>query len=452
MKIKKVFIMLPIAILNLITFVISSYALEHFTGVVPTPPAMGKYAGKVTIDGIKAENNHDEIGVFVSDGSGGELIVGACLLSEIVTDHYFVNVYKEDIEPGEQKNGAIDGEELFFKVWDKSDNKEYTVFPFSMTYEISSGLSDPSIPPVFASSEPTWGLLNLNALLLDADYIIKESGGSRTAAQSQELSITNSGFLVDIGDSIKFGHNSSGCAQITTDLTGTNLNSRLSREWYFDINDENSNGGNIQITFNFGDNHPTVGASDYFLIYRADTESAYSKTINSTPASYTTPHTVVFDDVDISELSDGYYTLGCTYENLVVTLSSFIAIPFQNNVLLQWETATEIDNVGFYILRSNSENGQYIRINENVIPTKGLGVVSGAAYYYEDKNVVTGQTYYYKLEDIADDGTVTLHEVTSSGEKGVTPGASQITLDVNEDGSFNLADVIYLLQLLTGIK
>ena len=64
--------------------------------------------------------------------------------------------------------------------------------------------------------------------------------------------------------------------------------------------------------------------------------------------------------------------------------------------------------MGFNILRSESENGEYVKINKKLIPAKG-SATGGKKYKFRDKNVESGKTYYYKLEDINRNGTSTLH-------------------------------------------
>jgi hypothetical protein len=82
----------------------------------------------------------------------------------------------------------------------------------------------------------------------------------------------------------------------------------------------------------------------------------------------------------------------------VVTLISFTITVSDGNVILEWETASEIDNAGFYIKRSEEKDGEYIRITD-LIPAEG-GERDGSTYTFTDENVEDGVTYYYKLEDI----------------------------------------------------
>jgi len=91
-----------------------------------------------------------------------------------------------------------------------------------------------------------------------------------------------------------------------------------------------------------------------------------------------------------------------------IELSKFIVKQKRSKVIVKWKTATEVDNFGFYILRSESENGEFIRISKFIKAKKNA--VSGAKYKYPDRKVKTGNTYYYKLEDVDTSGNSTIHD------------------------------------------
>ncbi|MCP4346527.1 MAG: hypothetical protein GY795_13500 [Desulfobacterales bacterium] len=136
-----------------------SYAADttHFTGFKLTP-ASCNYAGKITINKNNAVDNEDEVGVFVSSDAG-QILVGACVTGKVVTSHYFVTVYGDDTTTDE-KDGAENNDELIFKVWDKSEDKEY-IIPFSSMTSVSDvNLTRPSVPPTWTDAN-TFGLLNL---------------------------------------------------------------------------------------------------------------------------------------------------------------------------------------------------------------------------------------------------------------------------------------------------
>ncbi len=111
-----------------------------------------------------------------------------------------------------------------------------------------------------------------------------------------------------------------------------------------------------------------------------------------------------------------------------VELVSFTATGLDGEVLLEWETGSELDNLGFHLYRSLTEEGPYERITASVIP--GLGSSpQGAKYAYRDSGLANGVTYYYQLEDIETTGVTELHgpvsaapttEVVTEGEEGTT--------------------------------
>ena len=89
---------------------------------------------------------------------------------------------------------------------------------------------------------------------------------------------------------------------------------------------------------------------------------------------------------------------------LPVELSLFTATATEAGTILSWETASETNNLGFWIYRGDRRNGEYIRVNPVMI--RGAGT-SGAPHTYEftDTDVEEGTHYYYYIEDVAFDGS-----------------------------------------------
>jgi hypothetical protein len=88
--------------------------------------------------------------------------------------------------------------------------------------------------------------------------------------------------------------------------------------------------------------------------------------------------------------------------SLPVTLAGFSANIFENNVLLTWVTESEIENVGFELLRADEENGQYKIITSYKENTDLLGQGNSSVrheYYYADEMIEPGKTYWYMLVD-----------------------------------------------------
>jgi len=102
-----------------------------------------------------------------------------------------------------------------------------------------------------------------------------------------------------------------------------------------------------------------------------------------------------------------------------VTLTYFEAHPGDGFVTLKWETATELDNAGFMITRSTSENGAYLPASE-FIPAEGDSLV-GAVYEYIDSDVENGTTYWYKLEAIDFGQNVEVYGPVSATPNAINP-------------------------------
>jgi hypothetical protein len=91
-----------------------------------------------------------------------------------------------------------------------------------------------------------------------------------------------------------------------------------------------------------------------------------------------------------------------TYDELqdptAVALSSFSALPLSGSIQVAWQTLIEIDLLGFNLYRSNTLQGEKVRLNLELIPSQALGGLSGASYAFVDASVQPGESYYYWLE------------------------------------------------------
>ncbi|MCX5905364.1 MAG: hypothetical protein NTV89_18275 [Proteobacteria bacterium] len=138
------------------------------------------------------------------------------------------------------------------------------------------------------------------------------------------------------------------------------------------------------------------------------------------PGSYVTPAAVSLpcDWVDMHNLNKSWgatCATGSCHGNCstVIELYSFTASAGNQKVILQWETASETDNVGFNIYRAVAENGEYVKINYSLIPANGSASQS-APYTFVDEKVQNRKTYFYKLEDLDLNGNSTMHGPVSA--------------------------------------
>jgi hypothetical protein len=94
-------------------------------------------------------------------------------------------------------------------------------------------------------------------------------------------------------------------------------------------------------------------------------------------------------------------------------------------IVITWETAVEIDVLGFNLYRAQSPDGPLVQINPELIASQLGGSPIGAVYDFVDGAVETGVTYYYWLEVVSFSGSATTYGPVSA----VVPAAGR-ELDV----------------------
>jgi len=160
-------------------------------------------------------------------------------------------------------------------------------------------------------------------------------------------------------------------------------------------------------------------------------ESAASPLLTSTDPLYIGSHGTGeyfdgrMDEVRISKVARDACWIGTTYNTMNspssfvaegqagdaptgIELNSFAARGEGSAVNVQWQTKTEVDNLGFNLYRSTERNGTYTKLNSSLIPGL-LSSVKGKRYSFTDANVTKGKVYYYKLEDTDLKGKRTVH-------------------------------------------
>lgn len=101
-----------------------------------------------------------------------------------------------------------------------------------------------------------------------------------------------------------------------------------------------------------------------------------------------------------------------------VELLNFTASGKKNAVLLSWETANEMNTVGFNLYRAKRINGARTLLNDQMIFSKAVpGGMTGAVYTFKDKTAKPGVVYYYWLEEVDIYGQSELFDPVSAMRK-----------------------------------
>lgn len=99
---------------------------------------------------------------------------------------------------------------------------------------------------------------------------------------------------------------------------------------------------------------------------------------------------------------------------MILLISSYQTRP---QIEIRWETESEINTAGFNILRSETPEGTYVRLNKTIIPAAD-DPIAGASYEFIDADVQLDRVYYYRLEDVEYDNSTEVHEVIEAEAAG----------------------------------
>jgi hypothetical protein len=139
---------------NTFDIIIENDDAGHFTTpIIPTPESVVFYGDDFRINGESADIG-DEIGAFDPDG---------ILCGRMIIDNkgvYVLTVYKDDSSTEDVDEGAVENDELTFKVWDLSSDYEYIVSGemFSPKLISESIPACEHTPPQWTANNDRWGL------------------------------------------------------------------------------------------------------------------------------------------------------------------------------------------------------------------------------------------------------------------------------------------------------
>lgn len=202
-----------------------------------------------------------------------------------------------------------------------------------------------------------------------------------------------SGF--DNGDYILAGHNLVENNNIYTDISvnsGGPLVARWERIWFLDVTNT-SDGILSNVTFDISDggfSGSSSNLSGYVLLYRSVNSGNWTIVAN---ASSVSGDQITFENFSFDDNSDdGYYTIGITdfASNLPIELTYFDAYFSNESVIVNWQTASEINN-DYFIVERSSDGINF----EPILFTDGAGNSNSMLEYTEtDFNPLQGTSYY----------------------------------------------------------
>jgi hypothetical protein len=81
----------------------------------------------------------------------------------------------------------------------------------------------------------------------------------------------------------------------------------------------------------------------------------------------------------------------------------------ETSLTIQWTTESELDTIGFNLYRADTAEGEFVKINNELIPPAADPFIGGE-HTFVDEDVSRGNTYYYQLETVDRNGNTTRTE------------------------------------------
>lgn len=159
---------------------------------------------------------------------------------------------------------------------------------------------------------------------------------------------------------------------------------------------------------------------------------------------------MVLDNLSFGAAAGGEVEDGTSPVPTAVKLARFEAVPDGSGIRVEWETATELDNLGFNLYRSESADGPFTQLNAGLIPAQNPGQVLGAVYTWQDESTPANTTLYYKLEDVDIHGVRTFHGPISVNAPG-SPNAQTLVGFTAQQNATTYLIPLALLVFASGI-
>ncbi len=138
-----------------------------------------------------------------------------------------------------------------------------------------------------------------------------------------------------------------------------------------------------------------------------------------------------------------------------VTLTEFNATAYDESVVIEWETGSELNHLGFNLYRSTDPDSGYVQINNELIRNYLTSGEFRGRYRFVDPNLSNNQVYYYILEDVATNGDRDQYGpefAIPQSALGAVPNDNDPDLNtpINDPGSINLGGGVAILTQTQG--
>ncbi len=231
------------------------------------------------------------------------------------------------------------------------------------------------------------------------------AGASWSALVNSTGQFDFSGTDLDINFTAKNGSDQIVVTRIDNKAEGTQptgVNSVFTKYWV--MNRFGNGTFTSTMTFNLGTN--IISLDDQLnptnlKLFRRDFNSDGTWTEIAT-AINATADAVTFDGITTT----GQYAIGTVGDSpLPIQLAYFGgSVVNTDDVLLSWQTVTELNNYGFYVQRRAEAQEQFVELPNSFVAGNGT-TIQPNDYAWTDENVAPGR-YYYRLRQVDLDGTV----------------------------------------------
>jgi len=152
------------------------------------------------------------------------------------------------------------------------------------------------------------------------------------------------------------------------------------------------------------DLHTTIGANAYMSDANTAALFHFDEGTGSVTTNYASLVTARLGSATIGDAAEPTWITNVTTLPLPVELTSFNALTTSNGILLNWQTATEVNNYGFEVERAIVDSELRISEFTKIGFVEGHGNSNSTKNYSFTDNLVTTGKYSYRLKQIDIDG------------------------------------------------